>query len=257
MGTLFRTFLSTLIRHGHLEVRDRRRDHPGVRRSDRSKTRGPARRSGGRAGVDLRSHPRDGRALHGRPPDRHQGRSLRRPGAGRAEHIARSAARGGSSCWRTPASRRGGFASATTACTPSRTSPITTTSMSGSTTCSSIRTGNIPAPISSIPARRSRRRNSPRSGISPPSCWSRTDHSVLDIGCGFGGMGLYLAEHRRRARDRRHPVARAARRRGEARDRRRPCRSRQLPFAGLSRRHRTLRPHRFGRHVRTCRRRRL
>ena len=34
----------------------------------------------------------------------------------------------------------------------------------------------------------------PRSGISPPSCCSKPDQSILDIGCGWGGLGLYLAE---------------------------------------------------------------
>ena len=40
---------------------------------------------------------------------------------------------------------------------------------------------------------------------------------MLDIGCGWGGLGLYLAECRRRRRDRRHALAGAARDRQRAR----------------------------------------
>ena len=61
-------------------------------------------------------------------------------------------------------------------------------------------TGNIPAPISSTRGRRSRRRSSPRSAIIAAKLLVDERHRVLDIGCGFGGMGLYLAQHRRRAR---------------------------------------------------------
>ena len=74
------------------------------------------------------------------------------------------------------------------------TSRITTISTSGSTRCSSTPTGNTAAPISSIPSSRSTTPSSPRSATSPPSCWSSRGARVLDIGSGWGGLGLYLAE---------------------------------------------------------------
>ena len=77
---------------------------------------------------------------------------------------------------------------------------------------------------------------------------------VLDIGSGWGGLGLYLAKSPaptspasrcrptiagvERPRSEKGPVARGA-----------------LPAAGLPRRRRPVRPHRIGRHVRACRRR--
>ena len=74
------------------------------------------------------------------------------------------------------------------------TSRTTTISTSGSTRCSSTPTGNTAAPISSIPSSRSTTRSSPRSATSRPSCCASRDARVLDIGSGWGGLGLYLAE---------------------------------------------------------------
>ncbi len=77
--------------------------------------------------------------------------------------------------------------------------------------------------------------------------------AVLDIGCGWGGLGLYLAEFCGAdvtgvtLSQEQHAIAneRAAER----------GLSDQRPFqpAGLSRRRRPVRPHRLGRHVRACR----
>ena len=36
--------------------------------------------------------------------------------------------------------------------------------------------------------------SSPRNGTWLPSCGLGANKSVLDIGCGWGGLGLYLAE---------------------------------------------------------------
>ncbi len=55
-------------------------------------------------------------------------------------------------------------------------------------------TGNTPAPISSTPSSRSTTPSSPRSAISPPSCCRKANQRTLDIGCGWGGLALYLAE---------------------------------------------------------------
>ena len=79
-------------------------------------------------------------------------------------------------------------------------------------------------------------------------------HDVLDIGSGWGGLGLYLAKQLRGRRARRHAVDRAARRRHRAGPRGGPRRSRAFRDQGLPRPLRALRPHRLGRHVRACRR---
>ena len=75
-----------------------------------------------------------------------------------------------------------------------RMSRITTIFPASSTICSSIATGNIPAPIFPRPAKASKRRRSARSATSRPSSISigRTC-SVLDIGSGWGGLALDLA----------------------------------------------------------------
>ena len=55
------------------------------------------------------------------------------------------------------------------------------------------------------------RRSSPRSATSPPSSRSSPGMRVLDIGSGWGGLGLYLAERCRRRRHRRDAVGGAVR----------------------------------------------
>ena len=73
-----------------------------------------------------------------------------------------------------------------------RTSRTITTSATTSTGSSSTPTCNIAAPISPIPSTRSSRPSSTRRRISPPSCGSSRGMKVLDIGCGWGGLALYL-----------------------------------------------------------------
>ena len=69
---------------------------------------------------------------------------------------------------------------------------------SASTISSSIRTGSIPAPISNIPASRSRRRRLAKKRHIAAKLLPKDGATALDIGCGFGGLGLYLAGSRAR-----------------------------------------------------------
>ena len=80
---------------------------------------------------------------------------------------------------------------------------------------------------------------------------------VLDIGSGWGGLGLYLAEMcgaRVTGITLSEEQLALSRERAEEKGLGEP---RRVPPAGLSRHRRALRPHRLGRHVRACRRRLL
>ena len=59
-------------------------------------------------------------------------------------------------------------------------------------------------------------------------------HRALDIGCGFGGMGLYLSQTGGARGHRRHALGGAARHRRAARAAGRPRRQGRVPPAGLS-----------------------
>ena len=85
----------------------------------------------------------------------------------------------------------------------------------------------------------------------------RPDLTVLDIGSGWGGLALTLAARAWRPRHRHHPLGRTTGRVAGARRRRGAGQPGQLRADGLSQPARPFRPHRLGRHVRTCRRRPL
>ena len=67
-------------------------------------------------------------------------------------------------------------------------------STAGSIRCFWTPTSNIAAPISRRRTPLSTMPNWPRSVISPPKLLIGRGARVLDIGCGWGGLGLYLAE---------------------------------------------------------------
>ena len=73
-------------------------------------------------------------------------------------------------------------------------SPITTIWTAGFISSSSTPISNIAAPTSKRPISRSTTPNSPRNVISPQSCRVEPGAKILDIGCGWGGLALYLAE---------------------------------------------------------------
>ena len=226
-----------------------------LRRRNRAGGRGPLRRPRRALGAAARSRTQARRALHGRPPRGDAGRSLRsarrrlgqpvekrRLGLGQG---AREAARRGCMFW-TQRNDRGAR--------PQERRSRITISTTGSTISSSTPTGNIPAPISSIPARRSRRRNSPRSAISPPSCWSTSAIACSTSAAASAAWGFISRGRPARASSasrcpRSSTRSRSARAAEAGLDA-----ARRFPPAGLSRRRGAVRPHRLGRHVRTCRR---
>ena len=73
-------------------------------------------------------------------------------------------------------------------------SPITTIWTAGFISSSSTPISNIAAPTSKRPISRSTTPSSPRNVISPQSCEFEPGAKILDIGCGWGGLALYLAE---------------------------------------------------------------
>ena len=133
------------------------------------------------------------RGLHGRRPGAGAGRHrrLHRPdrratpssGSGSARSALRAAGCAGGSRGQRPGR---GAAQRRPPLRPLRTS---------STGASSTRTCSTPAPTSRGPDMTpGGGPGSPRSGTSPPSCCSSPARAVLDIGCGWGGMALTLAE---------------------------------------------------------------
>src|SRR6478735_7504622 len=66
-------------------------------------------------------------------------------------------------------------------------------SMASSTRFFSMPTGNTAAPISKLPISRSTTRNSPKRHLAAKLLVGNDDR-VLDIGSGWGGLALYLAE---------------------------------------------------------------
>ena len=134
--------------------------------------------------------------------------------------------------------------------------PTTTTSTAGSIRSSSTTTCNIPAPISRTEAGLEEAQLAKKRHLAAKLALE-PGQRVLDIGSGWGGLGLYLAEHADvdvtgvTLSDEQHAVS-----------------NRRAAEKGLSGRVRFLlkdyrqvaravRPHRLGRHVRACRRRPL
>ena len=78
------------------------------------------------------------------------------------------------------------------ACIEAGTSPTITTCRTGCTTCSSTPTANIPAPISPIPPTRWNSAQNDKKAHIAAKLLLEPGMRVLDIGCGWGGMALYL-----------------------------------------------------------------
>ena len=131
---------------------------------------------------------------------------------------------------------------------------IITICRTSSTSCSSIATGNIPAPISARrmtiidTAQQNKKRHIAAKLLLRPG------HAGARYRLGLGRAGALSGRRVRCRRHRADPVRGAAQGRESARRRRRAGRPGPVSSARLPRGERALRPHRLGRHVRACRR---
>ena len=110
---------------------------------------------------------------------------------------------------------------------PGPMSRIITTSTNGSTASSLMPTCSTAALTTPIRPTASNRHRRTRKPTSPPSSRSKPGHRVLDIGCGWGGMALYLHQKTGAEVSGRDPQRRTTPRRPRPRDRggRQPTRS--------------------------------
>ncbi len=193
-----------------------------LRRWRRAEGRHPVHRHRRPARAVPSSRTEDRRALRGRPPHHRGGLHLRPPAAPPSGHPRRSR----TSCPCGPAQDPHADAAAQRERRRKRsgTSPITTISTGGSTRSFSTATGNIPAPISSVRTPRLEEAQLAKKRHITAKLLVEPGHSVLDIGSGWGGLGLYLAQAAGAGlRARRHPVGGTARRLAQARRRRPAC----------------------------------